>query len=68
MIVFDGKMLRVKAGKRHVIEMDVVLTPELVNHYSSGIEKLNGNLFEGVVVKHSNGTFKIINKHYDSKK
>lgn len=24
MIVFDGKMLRIKAGKRHVVEMDVV--------------------------------------------
>lgn len=51
-----------------IIEQDVVLTPELVEKYSTGINKINGKPFEGVVVKHSRGSFKIINKHYDSKK
>ena len=51
-----------------IIEENVVLTPELVQKYSTGIDKINGKPFEGVVVKHSTGSFKIINKHYDSKK
>lgn len=51
-----------------LIEENVVLTPELVQKYSIGIDKINGLSFEGVVVKHSNGSFKIINKYYDSKK
>jgi RNA ligase (TIGR02306 family) len=50
------------------IEQDVVLTPELIQKYSTGITELNGKPFEGIVVQHSKGSFKIINKYYDSKK
>ncbi len=46
-----------------MVEEDVVLTPELLQKYSTGIDKINGLPFEGVVVKHSKGSFKIINKH-----
>lgn len=51
-----------------MVEENVILTPELVNKYSSELKKLNDQSFEGVVVKHSNGSFKIINKEYDSRK
>ncbi len=51
-----------------IIAKDVVLTKEIIQHYSSGITELNGKPFEGVVVQHAEGSFKIINKHYDSKK
>lgn len=51
-----------------MIEEDVVLTIDLINKYSKEIDTLNGHPFEGVVVKHANGSFKIINKHYDSNK
>lgn len=51
-----------------VLESDVTLTKELIEKYSTGIDKINGKPFEGVVVKWSGGSFKIINKSYDSKK
>lgn len=52
-----------------MIEEEVVLTEELIKKYSVDLKKLpNGNYFEGVVVKHKNGSFKIINKYYDSNK
>jgi RNA ligase (TIGR02306 family) len=51
-----------------IIEQDVKLTPELLQKYSTGIEKVNGEYFEGVVINHSRGSFKVINKYYDSKK
>ncbi|NJO62866.1 MAG: hypothetical protein HC836_32990 [Richelia sp. RM2_1_2] len=51
-----------------LVEENVILTPEIIHKYSEGIDKLNGRSFEGVVVKHANGSFKIINKEYDSKK
>jgi len=51
-----------------LIENDVLLTPELIKKYSVGITELNGKPFEGVVVQHAKGSFKIINKYYDSKK
>lgn len=52
-----------------VLEKDVVLTPEIVEKYSKGIKKLpNGDPFEGVVIKHARGSFKVINKHYDANK
>jgi RNA ligase (TIGR02306 family) len=52
-----------------MIEEDVVLTPELIEKYSKGLKKLpNGNSFEGVVINHANGSFKIINKYYDANK
>ena len=51
-----------------VIEKDVILTKELIEKYSSGIKELNGKPFEGVVFQHEGGSFKCINKHYDSQK
>lgn len=51
-----------------IIEENVVLTKELIEKYSTGITSLNGKPFEGVVVQHAKGSFKIINKYYDSKK
>jgi len=51
-----------------ILEENVILTPELVQKYAVGITEINGHPFEGVVIKHANGSFKIINKHYDSLK
>lgn len=51
-----------------IIEKDVVLTEEHLTYYSEGIDQLNGAPFEGVVVKHARGSFKIVNKYYDAKK
>lgn len=50
-----------------LLEEKVVLTKELIRKYSVVLEKLpNGKSFEGVVIKHANGSFKVINKYYDS--
>jgi hypothetical protein len=51
-----------------MIEENVLLTHELLKKYSSELTSLNNQPFEGVVVKHSKGSFKILNKSYDSKK
>ena len=52
-----------------IIEKDVILTPELIKKYDEDIAEINGQSYEGVVIKLKNGgSFKIINKHYDSKK
>lgn len=51
-----------------VLEENVILTQDLIDYYSTGVEKLNNNTFEGVVVKHSKGSFKVMNKFYDTKK
>ena len=51
-----------------IVESGVILTPDLIQKYSKGIDKIDDKPFEGVVVNHSSGTFKIINKTYDSKK
>ena len=61
-----GKELNLEIAP--IIEKDVILTPELIKKYSEDLTQLNGELFEGVVVKHKRGSFKIINKYYDSKK
>ena len=61
-----GKELGIKTVP--ILEKQVILTKEKVQHYSSDITELNGKPFEGVVVKHNKGSFKIINKTYDSKK
>jgi RNA ligase (TIGR02306 family) len=45
-----------------------VLTPELIKHYAEDISEINGRAFEGVVIKHSTGSFKIINMSYDERK
>jgi hypothetical protein len=52
-----------------VLEKGVVLTPELIKKYDEGLTEINGQPFEGVVIKLPNGdSFKVINKNYDSKK
>ena len=51
-----------------ILEKDVVLTPELIQKYSEGIDKINGQPFEGVVIKGKGFSFKVINKSYDSNK
>ncbi|KXS22569.1 hypothetical protein M427DRAFT_130222 [Gonapodya prolifera JEL478] len=51
-----------------IVEKDVLLTREHIKLYDEGLDKINGKPFEGVVVKHAKGSFKIINKSYDSKK
>lgn len=78
------------------LETDVVLTQELIDKYSTGLKKVNGKPFEGVVINHdaytkefpkqvinlpdgsekeiggtreyAAGSFKVINKSYDSNK
>lgn len=56
-----------------MLERDVVLTPELIKHYSEGLETITlpggaPQPFEGVVINHAGGSFKVINLHYDSRK
>lgn len=51
-----------------VLERDVVLTPELIAKYDEGLEVVNGQPFEGVVINWRGGSFKILNKRYDSLK
>lgn len=51
-----------------MLEKDVVLTMELINKYANDLKEINGKPFEGVVIKHSKGSFKVINNSYDSKK
>ncbi len=51
-----------------ILEEDVEINQELLDKYSKVLTKIDGKPFEGVVVKHSKGSFKIINDDYDSKK
>lgn len=52
-----------------ILEENVPITKELIERYSIGMKKLpNGNPFEGVVINHREGSFKVINKHYDANK
>lgn len=51
-----------------ILEENIVLTKELIQKYSIEIKDINGKPFEGVVVNHANGSFKIINFHYDQQK
>ena len=51
-----------------MLERQVVLTPELIEKYSRGIDKIDGKRFEGVVIKHNKGSFKVINLSYDERK
>lgn len=45
-----------------------ILTPELIEKYSRGIDKIDGKPFEGVVIKWNGGSFKVINLAYDERK
>ena len=51
-----------------MIEKDSVLTQELVQKYAEDLKELYGMPFEGVVIQHAGGSFKVINKHYDASK
>ena len=51
-----------------IVEENVEVTMDLITKYSTGLKKLNGAAFEGVVLKGDTFHFKIINKHYDSLK
>ena len=50
------------------IERQVVLTPELIEKYARGIDKIDGKRFEGVVIKYGKTSFKVINLSYDERK
>ena len=50
-----------------VIEHDVFLTEELVSQYQN-IDGIDGKMFEGVVIKGEDFSFKIMNLYYDSNK
>lgn len=51
-----------------MIEKQVPLTYELLEKYDSGIDRLDGLPFEGVVIKGDDFHCKVINKFYDSEK
>jgi RNA ligase (TIGR02306 family) len=51
-----------------VMHRDAPLTADLIRRYDSELEAINGEPFEGVVVRGKFGSFKVVNKHYDSKK
>ena len=51
-----------------LLERDVVVTPELIKKYAEDLTEINGKPFEGVVIKHSKGSFKVLNLCYDEKK
>lgn len=51
-----------------LLRENVIIDMELIHHYSSGIDVIDGVKFEGVVVQTENTSFKIINKYYDSRK
>ena len=56
-----------------VLERDVILTPELIKRYAEELETVSVNggppqPFEGVVINHAGGSFKVINLHFDAKK
>lgn len=50
------------------LEERVPLTAELIAKYDHELKQVAGNPFEGVVIKHKNGSFKVINKWYDAEK
>ena len=67
-LYFENVCKKLEIPHVPILEKSVTLTPELVQKYSVDMKNLNGKPFEGVVVKHSKGSFKIINKDYDSRK
>jgi RNA ligase (TIGR02306 family) len=52
----------------HVHTTQQILSEELINFYQKQINQIDGKPFEGVVVRHEKGSFKIINLDYDSNK
>lgn len=51
-----------------LLESQVSLSPDLIKKYDEDLTQLNGQAFEGVVIQGNGFSFKVINKHYDSKK
>jgi RNA ligase (TIGR02306 family) len=56
-----------------VLEKDVILTPELIKRYAEDLETVSINgappqPFEGVVIQHAGGSFKVINLAFDARK
>lgn len=51
-----------------IVEEGVELTRELIQKYVKDIEKINGQMFEGVVINSSNMSFKAISMAYDAAK
>lgn len=51
-----------------IIQHDIPFTQAIIDDYGKNLTMIDSNYFEGVVIKHRNGSFKIINKFYDSKK
>jgi len=52
-----------------ILEENAILTPELIRKYSIEMKTLpSGDHFEGVVINHRKGSFKVINKYYDANK
>lgn len=47
---------------------DTLLTRQLIDKYSTGIDKIDGKRFEGVVLKYDEGSCKVINLAYDERK
>lgn len=51
-----------------MLEHQVILTQDIIDKYSIGLTHVNGERFEGVVIKHNGGSFKVINLSYDERK
>lgn len=51
-----------------VLENNVPLSLDLIKKYDDGLERLDGEMFEGVVLAGKGFSFKVINKTYDSAK
>ena len=51
-----------------ILEENVTLDMNLINKYSNELQEINNAPFEGVVINHKQGSFKIISKDYDSRK
>lgn len=49
-----------------IFETNVPLTRELIRHYDEGVDTLNGQAFEGVVINGSDFSFKVMSKYYDA--
>lgn len=51
-----------------VVEEDIELTQDVIDWYDHGTKTLYEQPFEGVVIQHKAGSFKVISKWYDAEK
>jgi hypothetical protein len=51
-----------------MLETQVSFSQSIIEKYSEGITHIDGKRFEGVVIKHNTGSFKVINLSYDERK